>query len=677
MSKSSQSIEERVTVKTLIWVAILSVVLTVFWDLFTVFLPPMMYCTQNVSNLIPAFGIELLGGPFIAFLITMLLMRIPLVKHRLSTTTLAYLYVTTLGVSYFANTGHPWHVAVGFAVAKASAPLSEAFARHVPDLVAYPEDIAERLIMGYGGLGAMPWTTLSPRILWHILLFTLFAGISLGVASIFRHEWIDVERLPFPQVTLAHSVLVAVENVEKPGWYGRTAFLIGIILGALSVVPVSGAALFPWFPDILMWRSNTCGHGTHWFAPPEIPWHLGIPKWVPLYVFMLLAPLHMLISILFYTLIMEIALFTSFHVFGCYTYMLQAGFCGRNWCSSSIYQAPPLNFWSITTGAMLGLVVMTVFMQRHHIIETLKVAFGKTSKGQEEPISYRTSWIILAVSFVSMVLLFLATGLTPWVSIVIPLVGIVTWFTMAQLWGRLGFMICPEETLSPAITRLLVWPTTTLLPEQVASIDMAVTPIVVEEYIGHQSICGFGGSMYTFLASYKMASLTGVNPRNLLKIAVTCLITTIVVTEIVQVAVIGSVGASRFMGGFNPIVYPYSFGWSFWCFWGRPTPSPVIQAIPHIAIGFVFMVVMRYLCSRFLWLPDPIGAIIAWDWVNSICGIWLPALVAYIVKSIVLKIGGSKLYDEQVVPFVGGFISGTALEILIAALTSYALFPPV
>jgi len=658
-------------------VASLSIVLTVFWDVFTIFLPPMMYCTQNVSNLIPAFGIELLGGPFIAFLITMLLMRIPLLRRRLTITTLAYLYVTTLGVSYFANTGNPWHVHAGFVVAKASAPLSEVYASYVPDFIAYPEDVAKELITGYGSIGAMPWVTLSPRILWHILLLTLFAGVNLGVVSIFRREWIDVERLPFPQVALAHSVLVAVENVEKREWYGRASFILGILFGAVSVIPVSGAALFPWFPDLLMWRSNTCGHGTHWFAPPEIPWHLGIPKWAPLYVFMLLAPLHMLMSILFYTLIMEIALFISFYAFGEYTYMLQAGFCGRNWCSSSIYQAPPLNFWSITTGAMLGLIVMTIFMQRRHIIETLKLAFGKTSKSQKEPISYRTSWIIFVTFFILLTAFFIISGFSLWVSVVIPLVGITTWFTMAQLWGRFGFMICPEETLSPAITRLLVWPTITVLPEQVTSIDMAATPIIVEAYIGHQSITGVGGSMYTFLASYKMANLTGVNPRNLLKVAVICLVTSIIVTEIVQVAVIGLVGASKFMGGFNPSVYPYSFGWSFWCFWGRPTALPITQAIPHLVVGFVFMVVMKYLTSRFLWLPDPIGAIIAWDWVNSICGIWLPALVAYVIKTIVLWMGGSKLYEERVVPFVGGFISGTALEILIAALTSYSLFPPV
>jgi len=59
----------------------------------------------------------------------------------------------------------------------------------------------------------------------------------------------------------------------------------------------------------------------------------------------------------------------------------------------------------------------------------------------------------------------------------------------------------------------------------------------------------------------------------------------------------------------------------------------------------------------------------------SLHGVWFPFLVAYVIKSIVLKVGGSKLYEEKVVPLVGGFIVGSAVEILITAITSYALFP--
>jgi len=84
--------EEAISPLTLLLMAILSVGLTCFWDLFTVFLPSIAFCTQNVSNLIPTPGVELMGGPFIMFLFMMLLMRIPSLRKHLTTTNLVYVY---------------------------------------------------------------------------------------------------------------------------------------------------------------------------------------------------------------------------------------------------------------------------------------------------------------------------------------------------------------------------------------------------------------------------------------------------------------------------------------------------------------------------------------------------------------------------------------------------------
>lgn len=171
-----------------------------------------------------------------------------------------------------------------------------------------------------------------------------------------------------------------------------------------------------------------------------------------------------------------------------------------------------------------------------------------------------------------------------------------------------------------------------------------------------------------------MAKLTGANPRTLLKVVVISLFISMFVTKVAQEVLLSIVGASKFA---FPTIKATAIDVDRWgCFWGRPSPRPIVEATPWILVGFVFMVVMRYLYSRLLWLPDPLAAIVAWDWVTTLCGIWLPALVAYVAKFIILRVGGSKLYEEQVVPFVGGFILGTTLEIFVAALTSYALFPP-
>lgn len=656
---------------TLIWVAALAIVLTVFWDLWTLFLPPIATCTQNVSSVIPTPGVELMGGPFLMLIIIMGLIRLPLVRKYLTTTNLVYLYVTTLAVSYFANFNHPWGVDGGFVFIKLMGPESQV--RHIPDFVAPSGRLLEILYYGVGVVQNIPWIDMASTIIWHFLLVALFGCMSIGLASIFRRRWVDIEMIPYPHVMLAYASMVNIESSVKEQWRSKTPFLLGILVGILLAIPLSGATLFSWFPDIYAWRSNTCGPGSHWIAPPDIPWHLGLAKHPPLYAFLLLAPLHALFSILFWVLVMEIALFATYYGFGGYTGYTSMGFCGRNWCGgATIYDSPPLNLFAVNTGSVLGLFVITLILQRDYILETLKAAFGKSKEEFEEPVSFRFSWLLLAFSFILMVWFFMITGLSPWVSVVLPLTGIVTWFTMSQLWGRIGFETEPCYNFAPGFFKILTWPT--LHYPEVTSVDFALTPFLVYEYAGHMSMTGWGGSFYTTLASYKMAKLTGTNPRNVLKVMMVALFISMLTTKVVQLSAYAVFGGQRF--SWPPIWRETSEAFQGFL-WSKPVDAPISKVGAYIAIGFIFMAVMRWLYARFLWLPDPLFSIVAWDWVTSLHGTWVPVLVAYVIKTIILKTGGSRLYEEWVIPFVAGFMLGDVLEVFITAITSYLLFPPI
>ncbi|MBS7617222.1 hypothetical protein KEJ25_01200, partial [Candidatus Bathyarchaeota archaeon] len=197
--------------------------------------------------------------------------------------------------------------------------VSDTVAKYTPEFFMLPKDVSEMLLRGVGNLGVLPWDILFPAILWRFLLVILFAGVGIGIANVFRREWIDVEKLPFPYVTVVQTCLMNIEGIGRKERKSKTQFLIGMLLGFLLGIPLSGATLFPWFPDLYMWRSNTCGPGSHWIAPPDIPWHLGLAKHPPMHAFMLLVPLHALFSALFYTLVAEIAFFAAYYGFGYYT----------------------------------------------------------------------------------------------------------------------------------------------------------------------------------------------------------------------------------------------------------------------------------------------------------------------------------------------------------------------
>jgi hypothetical protein len=76
--------------------------------------------------------------------------------------------------------------------------------------------------------------------------------------------------------------------------------------------------------------------------------------------------------------------------------------------------------------------------------------------------------------------------------------------------------------------------------------------------------------------------------------------------------------------------------------------------------------VLSFLHSRFLWWPiDPAGYVLATSIHPLLEGLWLPFLVAWVAKTITLKVGGSKAYEKFGVPIATGFLTGTTLSILI------------
>ncbi|MBS7612939.1 hypothetical protein KEJ48_01635 [Candidatus Bathyarchaeota archaeon] len=352
------------------------------------------------------------------------------------------------------------------------------------------------------------------------------------------------------------------------------------------------------------------------------------------------------------------------------------GFCGRSWCSENTPWAdPPLAFGCLIAGVSLGAFIMTIFHERHHIVYTLKLALGRARDSKfeaNEPLSYRSAWLIFIAFFILMMCLFMLAGMSPWASFVVTLTGVVIWFTMSQLWGRAGFSNEPGYDFAPAFAKSFLWPTEYTLP-------VTHTDHVLAHTFVYEECCGpympWGTTFYTILGSYKMANLMRVHPRSVVKIASIALIVAMFSACMMNIVLPGVYGMGRthMLTSTNLMGRVYDM-------WNRPSPHPVVEIAPWMIGGLIFMVIMSLLHARFLWLPDPLMSIVAWDWVGSLMGTWSAALVAGIIKWLVLRIGGSRLYEEKAVPFVGGFILGAALNALIAGICAYIIFrllPPI
>jgi hypothetical protein len=106
------------------------------------------------------------------------------------------------------------------------------------------------------------------------------------------------------------------------------------------------------------------------------------------------------------------------------------------------------------------------------------------------------------------------------------------------------------------------------------------------------------------------------------------------------------------------------FGKQLYNWIANPT-GPNMQANLAVLFGFVFCLILGALRLRWFGFPfHPIGYAISGTW--SMNFVWLPLLIAWIIKMIILRMGGLKLF-KSAVPFFLGLILG---EMIVGCLWS-------
>ncbi|MEM4462481.1 MAG: DUF6784 domain-containing protein, partial [Candidatus Bathyarchaeia archaeon] len=66
----------------------------------------------------------------------------------------------------------------------------------------------------------------------------------------------------------------------------------------------------------------------------------------------------------------------------------------------------------------------------------------------------------------------------------------------------------------------------------------------------------------------------------------------------------------------------------------------------------------------------PGGVAMGFGWI--IVNMVFPAIIAYIVKLIILRIGGTKLYDDLLMPFAIGMTAAVGIAVILGALYHFA-----
>lgn len=181
------------------------------WPLITVALILMVTLGVAWNTLIPS-SIWLFYNPgsvncseeFSALPYLVILLSIPIYKllsRKLNGETLTYLYVVSMFCSYTAVGYGAFRIPPGIISQRWLNPST--ISPLISTLLAPDAAIATQLING--GV-PIPWGIWMPVILYWWLLFSFFNIFMLSIGTVWSRQWIQVERVPFPQTLAVHEI---------------------------------------------------------------------------------------------------------------------------------------------------------------------------------------------------------------------------------------------------------------------------------------------------------------------------------------------------------------------------------------------------------------------------------------------------------------------------------------
>jgi len=481
-----------------------------------------------------------------------------------------------------------------------------------------------------------------------VLIWTVFIVVLLFtmqcVNVLIRQQWTDNERLSYPLVKIPLEI-----TDSQPFGRGQSVpltknrlFWLGF--GLAFAVDLS-CSLNYYFPSI---PALGFGNGASLLdlgqSIQNKPW--SAIGWTPLtfYPFIiglgLLMPTEFLFSCWFFYL----------------TWKLQGVMVFANaWDSDP--RMPYANYQAF--GAYFLFFVSTLYLSRRYFGQVWKCALGRPSELSDtaEPLRYK--WALLGLGGGLLVLVAFSAVL-----------GLAWWL------GLLFFLI--YLGLALAITRMRAELGTPVHDLHFTGPDWALSDLLGPRAIGAQGL-GVLSLFYWFnrayrchpmpfqLEAFKMAEQTGAMNMDAVRAG--------------RREMRAWFWALLLAGGFGMICafwamlhnsYIYGLRWYDTSGWDRyagwlKSPKPANGSVGWaMVVGFLFAAFLQAMRVRFFWWPfHPLAFAVSGSWEMNL--LWMPLLIAWLVKTLILRYGGIKTYTSAL-PFfygliLGQFVPGSLLNI--------------
>ncbi|MDH7601666.1 MAG: hypothetical protein QHI38_05910 [Armatimonadota bacterium] len=551
-----------------------------------------------------------------------------------------------IGINYFANPqDHLWR---------------DLFYKHIPAwLVPWDPDGPERQwvsVRFYEGLRVgerIPWNLwVKPLLAWLVFAFLLFFMMAC-IATLFRRQWVDNEKLTFPLVQLPME-LVNEESSKsfvrsKAMWMG---FAIPVVIHSMNGLHRS----IPSVPQLPTWLVLN-----QFFVTK--PWNEMIVTFLVLSFsiigFAYLLPLDVSFSMWFFLLFFRLQDFVAL----CLGYHLdQAPLYG----GTRFYQAYQ------STGAFVAITISLFWLARPHlrlVAERVRSAIGPASEravcsqngglpiDADEYMTYRTAVFGAVIAFLLMLVWLKAAGLNPLVAAF--MVGsfvLIVMLVLTRFVAEVGLLM-----LQPVFRPLDLW--AVAAPKAA----LGVQNLTIIAFLNGIFMRDPRNVMPAFLDSMKGVDLVKARRRSVGLGVLAAIVVAALTASVIQLRIIYGYGGLRLNSWFfmaNPRLYfDESAGILL-----RKTAYFDHRAPLWFAVGLVFTFFLYAMRARFWWWPfHPLGYAIGCAWPAVVY--WSSFFVGWLAKSLILRYGGATTY-RSFRPFFLGLILGEFTTGIIWALLS-------
>lgn len=522
-------------------------------------------------------------------------------------------------------------IAASFHYATAENGWAGIFQKFVPRWMAQTDPVA--LDGFYKGKTAVPWALWAPQMAAWCGFILALSFATLCIVSLLRRQWVERERLAFPTIALPLALME-----DKVPVFRQPLFWAGLI-GPLGVAVMNTVSLNQPNVPLISLRADFDLASLVATSPP---WNAMGKTPLSFYPFVIglayFIPVEVTFSAWFFFLLTRVE-----NVFGAWL-NIDAGMSGT----------PKATFPFIPqqgAGAFLGLALVPLYLCRGYLKEVFAKALGEKSEldDSDEPMTYRNALIGLCVSFALMVGFCIAGGMQPILAVGLIFLALCYMTAATRIRAETGnaWLFGPDTDVSTLLTRTLG--TGFLSPSDLtvlafmrpacANFDMRCLPMP------HQ------------LEAMKMADAVGASKRKL--VGALCIGTAfgLIVSFMVALMIWHGYGAEAKTDAWRTSMGRQPFD-NLSALLRNPA-SPDGRGLAAVGFGFVITAALMLLRTAFTWWPlHPVGYAMANT--NTMRDTWFPFVIAWLIKSLVLRYGGAALY-KKTIPFFLGLIAGDLL----------------